>query len=113
MSRKVTKLPSIATAGDSTSPRNQKSDHEEHLDLKGTRSRKTRPDGEDPFTYRHFYTINPTVNRLLEQKWSTHSRKKHIQKLRCAKPTIDNSAPKIYPHLQVRLKKQKMEEGEI
>jgi hypothetical protein len=105
MSQKNSKLPSIVSKGDA---RNKRSDVESKL--KANQHCKKTED-EDPFTYRHFYTINPTVNRLLEQKWSTHSRRKHMQKLRGAKPTIDNSAPKVYPHLQVRLKKQKMEEG--
>jgi hypothetical protein len=37
---------------------------------------------------------------------------KHLKKLAAAKPNVDNKAPKVYTHLQVRLKKVQMEQGE-
>ena len=36
---------------------------------------------------------------------------RHLKKLKDVKPTIDNAPPKVYPHLEMRLRKLKLEEG--
>ncbi|KAI8905978.1 hypothetical protein EDD86DRAFT_248913 [Gorgonomyces haynaldii] len=59
-------------------------------------------DPEDPFPYRHYVAFHSVSNKLLA--------KKHLKKLKDVKPTIDNSPPKVYPHLEMRLRKLKMEE---
>ena len=69
---------------------------------------KTTP---DPFPYRHYYALYPTCNKMLASKWDAAQRHKHLKKLAAAKPNVDNTAPKVYNHLKVKLKKIQMEEG--
>ncbi|KAJ3258361.1 hypothetical protein HK103_003649 [Boothiomyces macroporosus] len=78
---------------------------------KSSKSTGDLSDSKDPFAYRHFHTFFPSCNRLLAKKWEDRAKSMHLQKLHEAKPTIDNAPPKIYPHLEIRLKKLKLEEG--
>ena len=65
----------------------------------------------DPYAYRHYTTYHPCCNKLMAMKWDQTLRRQHLKKLSAVKPTIDNSAPKPYMHLQVKLKKLQMEQG--
>ncbi|KAI8926765.1 KIAA1430-like protein-domain-containing protein [Entophlyctis helioformis] len=67
----------------------------------------------DPFPYRHYKAFHPCSNKLLAMKWDQTLRQQHLKKLAAAKPTIDNSAPKPYMHLQMKLKKLQMEEDRL
>jgi E3 ubiquitin-protein ligase TRIP12 len=64
----------------------------------------------DPFPYRHYYALYPTCNKMLASKWDAAQRHRHLKKLAAAKPNVDNTAPKVYNHLKVKLKKIQMEE---
>jgi hypothetical protein len=63
------------------------------------------------FEHRHYVAFHPTCNKLLAKRWEEHARELHYQRLRQARPTIDNSQPRVYPHLEMRLKRLQMEEG--
>ncbi|KAJ3312203.1 hypothetical protein HDV04_003336 [Boothiomyces sp. JEL0838] len=80
---------------------------------KSSKSTGDLSDSKDPFAYRHFHTFFPSCNRLLAKKWEDRAKSMHLQKLHEAKPTIDNTPPKIYPHLEIRLKKLKLEEDRM
>ncbi|KAL2912836.1 hypothetical protein HK105_207617 [Polyrhizophydium stewartii] len=70
-------------------------------------------DDDDPFSYRHYNAYHPTCNKLLSKKWEERSRLLHLKKLKDVRPTIDNAPPKVYPHLEMRLKKLKLEEDRL
>ncbi|KAJ3076089.1 hypothetical protein HDU98_005781 [Podochytrium sp. JEL0797] len=46
-------------------------------------------------------------------RWEDYVRDIHHQRLKQAKPTIDDSKPRVYRHLDMRLKKQQMEEERV
>ena len=66
---------------------------------------------KDPFAYRHYVTFHPAQNKILDKRWDQRTRELHLKRLKEAKPSIDNSPPKVYPHLELRLKRLKLEEG--
>lgn len=66
---------------------------------------------KDPFSYRHYVTFHPAQNKILEKRWDERTRELHLKRLKEARPSIDNSPPKVYPHLELRLKRLKLEEG--
>lgn len=65
------------------------------------------------FSYRHYVTFHPAQNKILEKRWDERTRELHLSRLRTARPSIDNSPPKVYPHLELRLKKLKLEEQRL
>ncbi|KAJ1560217.1 hypothetical protein HK096_009580, partial [Nowakowskiella sp. JEL0078] len=65
---------------------------------------------KDHWSHRHYFTLLPTCNKLLAARWEDHARNLHLQKLKSAKSGIDNSAPKSYSHLELRLKRMQIEE---
>ncbi|KAJ3179467.1 hypothetical protein HDU85_004877 [Gaertneriomyces sp. JEL0708] len=56
------------------------------------------------WSHRHYIPARPTANKLLSQRWDSHARELHLRKLREARPTVDDGAPKVYRHLEMRLK---------
>ncbi|KAI9358304.1 KIAA1430-like protein-domain-containing protein [Zopfochytrium polystomum] len=68
---------------------------------------------KDPFEHRHYLALHPTCNKLLAKRWEDHSRDLHCRRLKQAKPTIDNSQPRAYPHLEMRLKRWQIEEERL
>ncbi|KAJ1334896.1 hypothetical protein BSLG_008050 [Batrachochytrium salamandrivorans] len=98
-----------------------------HSSTRGPRSRATTQEGgskpsgklpavdcsDDPFSYRHYCAYHPTSNKLLSKKWEERSRSIHLKKLQDVRATIDNVPPKIYPHLEIRLKKLKLDEDRL
>ncbi|CAH1792273.1 unnamed protein product [Owenia fusiformis] len=53
----------------------------------------------------------PAGNKLLQKRWAEQAHRLHVQKMHSMKPGLDNSPPKRYPHLVLRLKKVQMEEN--
>ncbi|KAJ3017949.1 UNVERIFIED_CONTAM: hypothetical protein HDU68_011413 [Siphonaria sp. JEL0065] len=74
-----------------------------------------RPDGINPaaFEHRHFLPLHPTCNKLIAKRWEDYVRDIHHERLKQAKPTIDDSKPRVFRHLDMRLKKQQMEEERV
>jgi hypothetical protein len=64
-----------------------------------------------PFAYRHYQPFHPCCNKILAMKWDRTLQKQHRKKVYAAKATVNNSSPKPYVHLQVKLKKVQMEQG--
>lgn len=65
----------------------------------------------DQFAYRHYDSYYPTSNKLLAKKLDERSRHLHLFKLKQVTPSIDNTSPIIYQHLQARSKKVKQDQG--
>ncbi len=63
------------------------------------------------FSYRHYNALYPHCNKILEQKWDQNRHDQHLKKLSVAKPNVDNKAPKVYAHLQTKLRKLQMDRG--
>ncbi len=63
------------------------------------------------FSYRHYNALYPHCNKILEQKWDQNRHDQHLKKLAVAKPNVDNKAPKVYGHLQSKLRKIQMDRG--
>ncbi|KAI9364490.1 KIAA1430-like protein-domain-containing protein [Zopfochytrium polystomum] len=76
------------------------------------RKKEPKP-AHDPFEHRHYAAFHPTCNKLLSKRWEDHSRELHYKRLRQAKSTIDNSQPRVYPHLEMRLKRLQIEEERL
>ncbi|KAJ3208670.1 hypothetical protein HDU67_006611 [Dinochytrium kinnereticum] len=68
---------------------------------------------EDPFEHRHYQPYHPTCNKILAKRWEDHTRDIHLVKLKQARPTIDNGQPRVYPHLEMRLKRMQIEEERL
>ncbi|TPX57993.1 hypothetical protein SpCBS45565_g08099 [Spizellomyces sp. 'palustris'] len=75
-------------------------------------AKRAKAKHSDTFAYRHFHMVHPTCNKLLGRRWDMAKRNIHLQRLAKAKSSIDTSPPKEYPHLQHKLKKMQMQEGE-
>ncbi|ORY46864.1 hypothetical protein BCR33DRAFT_111355 [Rhizoclosmatium globosum] len=69
--------------------------------------------GLEAYEHRHYLPLHPTCNKLLEKRWEDYVRNLHHSRLKQAKPTIDDSKPRVYRHLDMRLKKQQMEEERV
>ncbi|KAJ1548016.1 hypothetical protein HK096_007097 [Nowakowskiella sp. JEL0078] len=67
----------------------------------------------NPAAHRHYKTFHPVCNKLLAKKWDKADRKLHLEKLAKAKPTVDNTPPRVHMHLQLKLKKLQVEEDRI
>eukprot|EP01001_Neometanema_parovale_P009304 NODE_5548_length_934_cov_101.918619_g5325_i0.p1 GENE.NODE_5548_length_934_cov_101.918619_g5325_i0~~NODE_5548_length_934_cov_101.918619_g5325_i0.p1 ORF type:complete len:251 (+),score=63.17 NODE_5548_length_934_cov_101.918619_g5325_i0:82-753(+) len=52
----------------------------------------------------------PVSSKVCSDKWQERSYRIHRQKLQKIRPSIDNQAPQMYPHLYQKLKKAQMEE---
>lgn len=64
-----------------------------------------------PYEYRHYQPFHPCCNKILAMKWDKKLHQKHRQKIMGIKPSVDNSSPKPYIHLQLKLKKVQMDQG--
>eukprot|EP01010_Urceolus_cornutus_P005129 NODE_871_length_1265_cov_458.801809_g666_i0.p1 GENE.NODE_871_length_1265_cov_458.801809_g666_i0~~NODE_871_length_1265_cov_458.801809_g666_i0.p1 ORF type:complete len:287 (+),score=60.93 NODE_871_length_1265_cov_458.801809_g666_i0:76-936(+) len=56
------------------------------------------------------HRAQPIGNRVCNDKWQDRTYKNHRAKLNKIKPSIDNKAPPMYPHLYQKIKKAQMEE---
>ncbi|KAI8915892.1 KIAA1430-like protein-domain-containing protein [Gorgonomyces haynaldii] len=65
------------------------------------------------YSHRHYQPIYPCCNKILAMKWDLSLRKAHRSKVAAARPTVDNSSPKPYLHLQLKLKKVQMEQDRL
>ncbi|KAI8805930.1 hypothetical protein BJ742DRAFT_855578 [Cladochytrium replicatum] len=62
------------------------------------------------FSHRHFLPFHPTCSKLLALRWESSARQLHLQKIDSARSAIDNSPPKSYPHLELRLRRLQNDE---
>ncbi|TPX63249.1 hypothetical protein SpCBS45565_g06798 [Spizellomyces sp. 'palustris'] len=60
--------------------------------------------------HRRYSPVYKCSNRLLAKRWDDAARKRHREKLASMKPAVDNSPPKKYSHLDMRLKKIRQEQ---
>ncbi|KAJ3130272.1 hypothetical protein HK098_004319 [Nowakowskiella sp. JEL0407] len=74
---------------------------------------KNRQKPPNPSAHRHYNTFHPVCNKLLAKKWDKADRKLHLEKLARIRPRVDNSLPKVHLHLQLKLKKLRIEEDRI
>jgi hypothetical protein len=66
---------------------------------------------EKQFEHRHYFALYPNCNKLLAKRWEDHTKNLHYRRLQHAKPSIDNSQPRVYPHLEFRQKRIQLQEG--
>ncbi|KAJ3261635.1 hypothetical protein HDU77_000808 [Chytriomyces hyalinus] len=62
------------------------------------------------YEHRHYQAMHPTCNKLLAVRWESYVFEIHRRNLKKARHTIDDSRPKVYKHLDMRLKKTQTEE---
>jgi cobalamin biosynthesis protein CobT len=93
-------------------PDQQEQDETQQNDQQHTTPHPPNKSKKDQFEHRHYFAFHPTCNKLLAKRWEDHTRDLHYKRLRQAKPSIDNSPPRVYPHLEMRLKRLQIEEGE-
>ncbi|XP_035249155.1 uncharacterized protein si:dkey-83m22.7 isoform X2 [Anguilla anguilla] len=60
--------------------------------------------------HRAYQPILPCGNKYLQQKWDRTHYEMHQKKVTSAKPTVSTGPPQTYGHLQLKLKKLKLEE---
>ncbi len=65
----------------------------------------------EKMTHRHYVSLQPCANRLLAKKWDDSNRRLHQQRLSKCKADVDNTCPKEYSHLKLKLKKHQMNQG--
>ncbi|XP_048348524.1 uncharacterized protein CFAP97D2 [Sphaerodactylus townsendi] len=63
--------------------------------------------------HRAYQSVLPCVNKYLQQKWDKAVYEEHKRKIQAAKPVVDTSAPPTYPHLELKLKKLKLEKDRL
>ncbi|KAM8976768.1 uncharacterized protein CFAP97D2 [Pelodytes ibericus] len=63
--------------------------------------------------HRSFQPILPCGNKYLQQKWDKTYYDEHKRKVQSAKPMVDTSRPPTYVHLNMKLKKLKLEEERL
>ncbi|XP_069493221.1 uncharacterized protein CFAP97D2 [Ambystoma mexicanum] len=63
--------------------------------------------------HRSYQPILPCGNKFLQQKWDKTYYDEHQRKVHTAKPMVDASAPPTYGHLNLKLKKLKLEEERL
>ncbi|KAJ3176820.1 hypothetical protein HK101_010366 [Irineochytrium annulatum] len=68
---------------------------------------------KDAYEHRHYRSYHPACNKLLAKRWEDHARDLHRTRLRLARSTIDDGAPKVYPHLEMRLKRNQSDEERL
>ncbi|KAJ8349935.1 hypothetical protein SKAU_G00250650 [Synaphobranchus kaupii] len=60
--------------------------------------------------HRAYQPILPCGNKYLQQKWDRTNYEMHKKKVTSAKPTVSTGPPQTYGHLQLKMKKLKLEE---
>ncbi|KAI9103245.1 hypothetical protein DFS34DRAFT_358533 [Phlyctochytrium arcticum] len=55
--------------------------------------------------HRRYSPVYKCANRLLAKRWDDAARDRHKEKVASIRPAVDNSPPKRYSHLDLRLKK--------
>ena len=63
--------------------------------------------------HRSYQPLTPATNNLLRKRWDEATHNIHRRKVTHARSTIENGAPKTYPHLHMKLKKKRMEEENV
>ncbi|KAM4701319.1 uncharacterized protein CFAP97D2 [Discoglossus pictus] len=63
--------------------------------------------------HRSYQPILPCGNKYLQQKWDKTYYDEHKQKVKAAKPMVDTNSPHTYVHLNMKLKKLKLEEERL
>ncbi|XP_065827027.1 uncharacterized protein [Oscarella lobularis] len=63
--------------------------------------------------HKSYQSILPTHNKLLQKRWDQQRYDTHQKKLRSASSMVDSSAPRAYPHIQMKLKKQQVQEERL
>ncbi|KAJ1117523.1 hypothetical protein NDU88_005722 [Pleurodeles waltl] len=63
--------------------------------------------------HRAYQPILPCGNKFLQQKWDKTYYDEHQRKVQTAKPMVDASSPRTYGHLNLKLKKLKLEEERL
>ncbi|KAJ3157541.1 hypothetical protein HDU86_003192 [Geranomyces michiganensis] len=72
-----------------------------------------RPGPPARWSHRHFPTYHPTSSKLLSKKWEERAREIHLAKLRNVSCSVDNTPPKRWAHLEVRLKRLQVEQERL
>ena len=65
------------------------------------------------FAYRHYQTVAPCANKILQVKWDKAQQAKHRHKVKTINAHIDNKPPKPYINSQVKLKKVQLVKGTL
>ncbi|KAM6098126.1 uncharacterized protein CFAP97D2 [Theristicus caerulescens] len=60
-----------------------------------------------------YQPILPCSNKYLQLKWDKAKYEEHKKRIKAAKPLVDTSAPAIYSHLCLKLRKLKLEEDQL
>ncbi|XP_053311115.1 uncharacterized protein CFAP97D2 [Spea bombifrons] len=63
--------------------------------------------------HRSYQPILPCGNKYLQQKWDQTYYDEHRRKVQSAKPMVDTNSPQTYVHLNMKLKKLKLEEERL
>ncbi|KAM3936125.1 uncharacterized protein CFAP97D2 [Leptodactylus fuscus] len=63
--------------------------------------------------HRAYQPILPCGNKYLQQKWDKTYYDEHKRKVQSAKPMVDTNSPQAYVHLNLKLKKLKLEEERL
>ncbi|KAM5181656.1 LOW QUALITY PROTEIN: uncharacterized protein CFAP97D2 [Mantella aurantiaca] len=63
--------------------------------------------------HRAYQPILPCGNKYLQQKWDKTYYDEHKRKVQSAKPMVDTNSPHTYVHLNLKLKKLKLEEERL
>ncbi|KAG7467089.1 hypothetical protein MATL_G00149610 [Megalops atlanticus] len=63
--------------------------------------------------HRAYQPLLPCGNKYLQHKWDKTCYDMHKKKVKSAKPTISTTPPQTYGHLQLKMKKLKLEEERI
>ncbi|XP_072254747.1 uncharacterized protein CFAP97D2 [Pyxicephalus adspersus] len=63
--------------------------------------------------HRAYQPILPCGNKYLQQKWDKTYYDEHKRKVQSAKPMVDTNSPHTYAHLNLKLKKLKLEEERL
>ncbi|XP_063809464.1 uncharacterized protein CFAP97D2 [Pseudophryne corroboree] len=63
--------------------------------------------------HRAYQPILPCGNKYLQQKWDKTYYDEHKRKVQSAKPMVDTNSPQTYVHLNLKLKKLKLEEERL
>ncbi|TPX64930.1 hypothetical protein SpCBS45565_g05531 [Spizellomyces sp. 'palustris'] len=75
--------------------------------------RHAPPPPAQNWSHRHYNPPHPTASKLLSKKWEDKSRSLHLKKIKEAKSTIDSRPPRVWPHLEVRLKRVQVEQERL
>ncbi|XP_029112494.1 uncharacterized protein cfap97d2 isoform X2 [Scleropages formosus] len=72
-----------------------------------------RDGGAMQHAHRAYQPARPCGSRYLQHKWDKSDFERHRDKVKSAKATISTSPPRKYGHLEVKLKKLKLEEERV